>query len=130
MVIAGPGDLYTTLLPLLLVKDIQRALQKTKAKKLYVVNIANKPFETPSYKASEYVEAIIKHLGTFPFTHVLVNTNQQPVIPPKLKYSYVPIDRSDLNQYNIRIHEANLVDEDFPLYHEPDKVAASIQALL
>lgn len=129
-VIAGPGDLYTTILPILLVKDIQHAIKKTKAKTIFIVNIANKPFETPQYKASDFLAAINAHLGLFPFKYTLINTNTRPEIPKKLKYSYVPIDPTNLAQYNTHIVSANVVKEEFPLYHDSAKLAGEIMKLL
>ena len=129
-VIAGPGDLYTTILPTLLVGDIQKCLKETKAKTVYIVNIANKPFETPNYQASDFIAAIQKHLGTFPFKYTLVNTNTRPVIPKKLKYSYVPVDLTSLASYNTHIVSANLVSGDFPLYHDSQKLANEILKIL
>lgn len=129
-VIAGPGDLYTTILPVLLVKDIQKALKKTQAQKLLVLNIANKPFETPNYKASDYIGAIKRHLSNFPFDKVLINNNQKPNIPKKLKYHYVPIDHDAVVGYNTSIVSADVVDEEFPLYHNPEKVTKEISKLL
>ena len=130
LVIAGPGDLYTTILPLLLARDIQKCLKKTHAKTVFVVNTANKPFETPHYQASEYLAAIQKHLHLFPFQSVLVNTNTKPAIPEKLRYSYVPIDRVNMRAYNCEVIAADLVDEKFPLYHDPAKTARKLIALL
>ena len=130
LVIAGPGDLYTTILPLLLARDIQKCLKKTHAKTVFVVNTANKPFETPHYQASEYLAAIQKHLHLFPFQSVLVNTNTKPAIPEKLRYSYVPIDRVNMRAYNCEVIAADLVDEKFPLYHDPEKTARKLIALL
>ncbi len=129
-VIAGPGDLYTTILPLLLATDIRNALKSTKAHKIFIINIANKPFETPNYKASDYLLAIKRHLGFFPFKTVVVNDNQKPKIPVKLKYRYVPIDEPALNTYNIHVELADLVDEKFPLYHNPEKTGNCIQNLI
>jgi len=130
IVIAGPGDLYTTILPTLLVYDIQKCLKKTKAKTIYIVNIANKPFETPNYKASDFILAIQKHLGIFPFKYTLVNTNTHPIIPKKLKYSYVPVDMNGILAYNTKVVSANLVNEQFPLYHDSSKLAKEIRHLL
>jgi len=127
VVIAGPGDLYTTVLPILMVSDIQKALKNTKAKRMYVVNIANKPFETPKYSVSDYLAAVKKHLHTFPFDVTLINKNQKPKIPRKLKYHYVPFDRELVGAYNTQVITADLVDEVFPLYHNPQKVAEAIQ---
>lgn len=130
LVIAGPGDLYTTVLPILLVNDIKTALLKTKAKTLFIINIANKPFETPNYNVSNYLKAVMIHLNSLPFQHILINSNQKPIIPKKLKYSYVPIDSEALKSYNSHMIEADLVDVDFPLYHNPLKAAKAVQKLL
>lgn len=130
LIVCGPGDLYTTLLPLLLVGDVQKELKKKKVKSVFVVNIANKPFETPNYQVSDYLKAVKEHLGVFPFSHVLVNNNHNPVIPKKLKYGYVPIDYATSNAYNTHIIAANVVDEAFPLYHNPKKLAAQIVSCL
>ncbi|MEK7165613.1 MAG: gluconeogenesis factor YvcK family protein [Patescibacteria group bacterium] len=125
-IIAGPGDLFTTVLPVLMVKDIHMAVKKSSAKRIFVVNIANKPFETPKYTVADYVAAIDRHLGFFPFTHILVNNNQKPVIPAKFRYNYVPVDRAALKKYNIEVVSGNVVDEAFPVYHDSQKTAKLI----
>lgn len=130
LIIAGPGDLYTTILPLLMVNDIKKALKTTKAKTAFIVNIANKPFETPEYKVVNYLEAIHRHLGFFPFRHTLININQEPKIPKKLKYQYVPIDLGGVDAYNTDIVKGDLVNRDFPLYHDPEKLAKKVISLL
>ena len=94
------------------------------------MNIANKPFETPNYKASDFILAIQKHLGIFPFKYTLVNTNTHPIIPKKLKYSYVPVDMNGILAYNTKVVSANLVNEQFPLYHDSSKLAKEIRHLL
>lgn len=127
MVITGPGDLYTTILPVLLVSDINKALKKTKAKKIYIVNVANKPFETPNYKVNDFINAITKHLKYFPFSTVLINNNYKPTMPRKLKYTYVLYNN---NIQGIRIIKKDLVDDNFPLYHHPVKLAKAIMSLL
>lgn len=129
-IIAGPGDLYTTILPVLLAKDIKRLLKTTNAQTMFVVNIANKPFETPHYQVSDYLSAIKRHLGFFPFKKILINTNSTPKIPKKLKYSYVPIDEAATLSYNGDLVKGNFVDEAFPLYHDPDKVAQKIMSII
>lgn len=130
LVIAGPGDLYTTVLPVLLVKDIQTVLKKTKAKKVFVVNVANKPFETPNYQVQNYLEAIVKHLGFFPFETTLVNNNQREQLPEELHYSYVAFAQARLTGYNTKVIVKDVVSEAFPLYHDPEKIARVLLSLL
>jgi uncharacterized cofD-like protein len=62
-IIIGPGDLYTSLLPNLLVRDIARAVRESEAEKVYVCNLMTKHGETDNYKASDFVETIHHYLG-------------------------------------------------------------------
>ncbi len=62
-IIIGPGDLYTSLLPNLLVHDIARAVRESEAEKVYVCNLMTKHGETDNYKASNFVETIHHYLG-------------------------------------------------------------------
>ncbi len=62
-IIIGPGDLYTSLLPNLLVCDIARAVRESDAEKVYVCNLMTKHGETDGYKASDFVNAIHQYLG-------------------------------------------------------------------
>src|SRR5256884_4601852 len=62
-IIIGPGDLYTSLLPNLLVSDITKAVRESDAEKVYVCNLMTKHGETDNYKASDFVNAIHHYLG-------------------------------------------------------------------
>ena len=62
-IIIGPGDLYTSLLPNLLVADIARAVRESDAEKVYVCNLMTKHGETDNYKASDFVDTIHRYLG-------------------------------------------------------------------
>lgn len=126
IIIAGPGDLYTTTLPVLLVPQIKQAIKKSKAKKIFVVNVANKPFETPHYKISNYLEALKKHCGEVLFDYILVNTNFAPKLPPKLNYEYVASTDAKLSKFKVQLIKADLVEATFPLYHNPKNLARAI----
>lgn len=127
VVIAGPGDLYTTILPVLLVPGILQNLKKSKAKKLFIVNVANKTFETPHYTIDNYIEAIIKHCGARVFDTFLVNNNFSVSIPKKYKYQYEFVSPEHTKIKNgYKIIKRDLVDEKFPLYHSPLKLAKTI----
>src|SRR5215472_15606720 len=62
-IIIGPGDLYTSLIPNLLVCDIARAVRESEAEKVYICNLMTKHGETDGYKASDFVNAIHQYLG-------------------------------------------------------------------
>ncbi len=126
VIIAGPGDLYTTILPALIIPDILEAIKASHAKKIFVVNVANKPFETRGYAVTDFINAITKHLSGFPFDTVLVNNNFTHKIPDKLSYTYVEnIDTKEASQEYITV-EADIVDESFPIYHDFRKLASII----
>lgn len=126
IIIAGPGDLYTTILPVLIIPKIADAIKKSKAKKIFVVNVANKFFETPNFSPADFVSAIKKHCGYEPFDTFLINDNVSKKIPENLKneYSIGPIKIAQNN--SIKYVYKDLVNEDFPLYHSPKKLAKAI----
>lgn len=132
LIIAGPGDLYTTILPVLMVPEILKGLKKSAAQKIFVVNVANKPFETPEYEIKDYAQAIMRHCGTQLFPTFLVNNNFSPVIPKKFNYQYVQVhevhDKKLSSRY--KIVKADLINVDFPLYHDSAKLAKKILSMV
>lgn len=122
VIISGPGDLYTTTLPILLVPDIFSTIQKSNARKIFVMNIANKPFETKDYKTSDYIHALVKHLNVFPFQTLIINNNISFTIPEKYHYQYVEDNLLKPN-HSLTILRNDLVNEEFPIYHDSFKLA-------
>ncbi len=76
-IVLGPGSLYTSVIPNLLVPGIRRAIRTSSARKLYICNIMTQPGETDGYSAYDHVKTIEDHAGRL-FTHVLVNTATAP----------------------------------------------------
>lgn len=130
LITAGPGDLYTSIMPNLLVKGIRDAILNSTAKKVFVVNIANKPFETPNYKLTDYIKAVKLHTGEMLFKTYLANNNFAPEIPENLNYHYVAVDRQQAEQTGVHIIEADLVSEAFALHHDSTKLASAIMNLV
>lgn len=127
LIIAGPGDLYTTILPTLMVPRILQAIKQSKAKKFFVINVANKPFETPKYTINDFANAIKKHCGDVIFDTFFANDNHKPEIPEKWRahYKYVPT-AEESDKFSFEAVYEDLVLEDFPLYHDSHKLAKSI----
>ncbi len=75
-IILGPGDLYTSIIPNLLVKGIKDAIKNSKAKKIYVVNIMTKFGETNSYSARDFVRIMEEHLGKGVLNYIIVNVQK------------------------------------------------------
>ncbi|MBI2598763.1 YvcK family protein [Candidatus Curtissbacteria bacterium] len=130
VIIAGPGDLFSTVLPVLIVPQIKNQLLTSRAQKIMVINIANKSFETVGFKVSDYLKTVEAHLGGNPFQNILVNSNQSVKIPKGLSYKYVTADRQNLSTCAAKITSGDFVAKDFPLYHDSAKIAQAIETLI
>ncbi len=112
-IILGPGSLYTSVIPNLLVKDISSALHKSDAIKIYVSNIMTQPGESDGYTVSDHIKAIFKHGGNGIVDYVICNVAG---IDEELKNKYekdkstlVALDRKNLEKLDVKVVEANLV---------------------
>ncbi len=76
IIVLGPGSVFTSIIPNLLVRGVPEALKRSKAKKVYVCNVMTQPGETDGFSASDHVRAIEMHARMKIFSHVLVNTRQ------------------------------------------------------
>src|SRR5215470_14575831 len=129
-IIIGPGDLYTSLLPNLLVCDIARAVRESEAEKVYVCNLMTKHGETDNYKASDFVETIHHYLGGR-IDRVIVNDG--PFAPEILDmYAQenrcpVEVDHERLLQIvpNVIIDRLNL-ENDSLARHDPERLVKAI----
>lgn len=130
LIVLGPGSLYTSLLPNLLVGDLERAIAASRALKVYVCNTATQPGETGGYTVLDHVQAIERHTGphTQPglFPTVLANTRQQGRLLPGL--DWVSLDPPVNGQR--RLAGADLIDEERPWRHDSVKLAAALMTLL
>lgn len=79
-IIVCPGNLYSSVLPVLLIPEIRRAFRASRAKKIYIANLANQPGHTDGFSASDFLDAIQIHTNTGPFTHGVYNTAPLPRI--------------------------------------------------
>ena len=76
LVILGPGGLYTSLIPNLLVEGIPKALRDTQAKKVFVVNLMNKKGQTTKFKVSDHLRELQRFIGKDIFDYILVNNGK------------------------------------------------------
>lgn len=111
-IIFGPGDLYTSIIPVLLVAGIKEAIKKSKAKLIFILNLMTKSGQTTNYKASDHLNDITFYLGRSPEIMV-INSGK---IPKEIVSWYqswgeqvVINDLTDLN-YQGRIILADVVD--------------------
>ncbi len=126
IIVMGPGDLYTSLLPNLLVTDLADAIkQRTNIERIFVCNVANKPTETEGFTVTDYVKTIQEHVGLLCST-VLVNTNVS-LTPYKEQTPFVVVDREAFCTYpSVSFVEADLINENKTVNHNADKVSKAI----
>jgi len=126
IVIIGPGSLYTSLLPNLLVDGIAKALAATEALRVYVCNVATQPGETDGFRVSDHVRALLNHLRERPIDVVLANNNLTGDIKPEWGVQHVVADADDLADLGIRTDLFDVVNPGNALRHSPEKLAAAI----
>jgi uncharacterized cofD-like protein len=128
VVVMGPGSLYTSILPNLLVPGIVEALRGTTADIVYVCNVATQPGETDGFSVADHVMALEKHIGRGVFRAVVAN-NAYPVHNAGDKTHYVlpaPDNHEILQRYEIVY--TDLVNSERPWRHDPSKLARAILA--
>lgn len=126
-VVLGPGSLYTSIIPNLLVKGMVQALHATKAPVFYVCNVMTQPGETDDYTVSDHIKAINRHTEVPVIDYVIVNNQEiSPVLAAKYreKQAYpVKVDEPELTRLGITVIADQLIDETNVVRHHPDKLA-------
>lgn len=128
LVVLGPGSLYTSVLPNLLVDGIIQAIQSSRGKVVYVCNVATQPGETDHFGAAEHIEAILAYLGEDVLHCALVNSNRAVVdaIRPEWHVDAVVDDRLESVEGRVSILTRDVVNDANPLRHDPDKLATAL----
>lgn len=130
-VIIGPGDLYTSLLPNILVEGMPQAIKESKARKIYVVNFMTKYGETHGFAAGDFIGEMEKYLGRDVLDYALIN-NRRPSYHRMKKYileraSFVEIDK--LPWRPSPVFGDFLRSKGF-VRHDPDKLTRVIVSLI
>jgi uncharacterized cofD-like protein len=126
MVTIGPGSLYTSVLPNLLVPDITEALRASKAFKVYICNIATQPGETDGYDVGHHLKAIENHVGSGLIDMVVANDRMEGKLPEGVGWVALPQDQG----MSIPCYSADLADADRPWRHDSLKLTERLIALL
>ncbi|MEK4248851.1 gluconeogenesis factor YvcK family protein [Paenibacillus sp. FSL W7-1287] len=87
-ILIGPGSLYTSIMPNLIVPKLAQAIVESDAVKLFVCNVMTQPGETDNYSVSDHLDAIYDHIGHHLFDYVIVNNGE---IPPHVESKYAEI---------------------------------------
>lgn len=127
LITLGPGSLYTSLIPNLLVHGIPEQIARAKALKVYVANLMTQPGETRRYTAADHLRALNEHAGGKLFDRVLLNT--QPISPAMRKRYLVQdaepvvIDLHEIRALGVEPICADMLDEHRVARHNSDRLA-------
>jgi uncharacterized cofD-like protein len=132
-IVIGPGDLYTSIIPNLLVSGIPEAIRKSPAKKIYVCNLMTKFGETYGFRASDFLNTIQRYLGENVIDFFIVNSKRPT--PERLRpyirenSDVVEIDEENLGRNPILIKADLLRKKGTLLRHDPDRLARLLYML-
>ena len=133
-IVMGPGSLYTSIIPNLLVGGMVEAIVTSKALKIYVCNVMTQSRETADFKASDHVRALVAHSNPGILQLCLVNT--EPV-PPSLLARYrqeeafpVEPDIERIRSLGYQVVSDNIISTEDYVRHDPDKVAKIVIQLI
>ncbi len=128
LITLGPGSLYTSVMPNVLIAGVAKAIKTSRALKIYVCNVATQAGETDGYSAEDHLRAIERHAGPGICDVVLCN-NYFPDLGDSATFEYVR--RNSTGSVNgVRFFEAPLVDEGHPWRHSSERLGDAIMQLL
>jgi len=129
LVVIGPGSLFSSVLPNLLISDIRDAVAAASGLRVYVCNVATQPGETSSFSAAEHLEALFAHVGDGLVDFALLNGNHAARRPVGWLGQPVRVDERKLEALQVGIIEEDLVDEANAHRHDSAKLAAALMRL-
>lgn len=110
-IVIGPGDLYTSIIPVLLVDGVSQAIKKSRAKIIYIMNLMTKSGQTTNYKATDHLKDLVNYMGRGP-DYILINNGEisPDVLAIYKRYNEVRVE-NDLNKNGYKIVEKDLLDD-------------------
>ncbi|MFN2173850.1 MAG: uridine diphosphate-N-acetylglucosamine-binding protein YvcK [Candidatus Promineifilaceae bacterium] len=126
MILIGPGSLYTSILPNLLVPDLAQALIHAQAPKVYISNLATQEGETAGYDVADHVAAVTEHIPQINFDIILANNNFS--LNEEALRGTILVELADFE--DSRLVTADLVEESQPWRHSSSKLSQAVLALL
>jgi len=125
LIVVGPGSLYTSLVPNLLVPDIRDALRLSRAQKFFVCNVATQPGETDGFSCDDHLNAVEKLCGEGTFDLVIANDRWEGKLPDEVSWVTPTAELADMK----RIHLAPLASEALNSWHDPQLLSRAIMDL-
>ena len=127
LILMGPGSLYTSILPNLLIPEVARAIARSHAPRVYIANLMTQPGETTDYSVAEHLRAIQEHVKPRIVDYVVAN--RQPVSPAVARRyrregaAQVTVDATRLRQMGVRVLFGNLLEEHNVIRHNSKRLA-------
>lgn len=129
MIVFGPGSVFTSVIPNLLVSDVATAVRVSKAVKVYVCNVATEPGETDGYGAADHVMSFTQHVGSGLFQYTLANSNIRPKLQGSSGAHMVECDPAvqvELGDAGVQVVMADVIAADDPCHHDPKALASAL----
>jgi uncharacterized cofD-like protein len=126
MIIIGPGSLYTSILPNLLVPDLIQAIRVSRALKIFVSNVATEPGETDGYSCGDHLRVFEEHAGEGLFDIAVANDQYVGTLPEGVEWVTI---ESELEEH-YPLYRTDLADQLQPWQHDPGKLAEVLVDLL
>ena len=129
-IVIGPGSLFSSVIPNLLVDRVVQTVSQSPALTFYVCNIMTENGETDNYSAADHIAVIKKHIGEQIFDYVVVNNGHidEERLNRYLEEKAVPVEAqvSELQELGIEVIEADLVSDTEVAWHDSNKLARVI----
>ena len=128
IIILGPGSLFSSIIPNLLVKGVAQSIKKSKARKIYICNIMTQPGETDNFTVADHLFAVEKYLGCN-VDYLIINSGKISVNLIKKhvrKNSFVVVDDSNKLIDRSRIIREDIVSNKDHVRHDPEKISRVI----
>jgi uncharacterized cofD-like protein len=129
LVVIGPGSLFSSVLPNMLISDIRDAVAAATGVRVYVCNVATQPGETGSFTAAAHLEALFHHIGEGLIDYALLNSNHAARRPDGWLGEPVRVDERRLEELPVTVIEEDLVDVTNAHRHDSAKLAAALMRL-
>ncbi len=127
LVLLGPGSLYTSVLPNLLVDGVKRSIMATAAPKVYICNVATQHGETDGFDVADHLRTIEDHVGKGVINYVLANDNIPASIPKAPQSEAVKLDGTVNN--GIRLVQADVISEENRYHHDSERLAQAVMRI-
>lgn len=134
LIVIGPGDVFSSIIPNFLAKGVKEALKKSKAKKVYVCNIMTKFGETGGFTSLDFFNTIEQYLGKGVIDYILINKKKPSRVRVKKyeteKAQFVEHDPKDFKGNPVKVFQKDLIRSEGFIRHDPDTLAKAIISLL